>query len=204
MVMLFPTCPACESVLDDSTHVGEAELPTPGGWGLCVYCSKILRYTNDLGVRAATGDEILHLRQDLKGDLLRAKHVIVAHLAAAGKEHFPVWARKWVEPGEVRDPSDIRDWLRSRPAPVKALIQRFPPECLVRATRPLHCPAPGHVGVLVSWMDPEDKEGCREGLVSVVDCPTDPGTRGAAQPSWLKVVGYHAGMTPEWIAGMLA
>jgi hypothetical protein len=48
---------------------------------------------------------------------------------------------------------ETMEWLRERPAILYPLIRRFPPACTVRATKPLVCPGPGKVGIVVSYFE---------------------------------------------------
>jgi hypothetical protein len=91
------------------------------------------------------------------------------------------------------------DWVRSRPAVIQEMMKKFPPSCVVRATRELRTPAPGRLGVLASYKE--------SGLVSVVDQEVWNGTapahipplRADCDPAWLEVVSYLGNMTPEWV-----
>ena len=110
-----------------------------------------------------------------------------------GDAPLPAWANEWMAAPGAPDP-EVAAWMRSRPAPVQALMRRLPPACLVRATVPLRCPAPGRVGILYSYT-----EG---GEVSVLSAP-DGGLRAFCQPAVLEPVGYRYGLTPERVAAIL-
>lgn len=92
-------------------------------------------------------------------------------------------------------------WMRSRPEPVRQLMRRFPPSCLVRADRPLVCPAPGEVAQVVSIFEPSD--GCPDGRVSVFDPESAINVRCECDPEWLEVVGYWGDMSPELVGVIL-
>jgi hypothetical protein len=89
--------------------------------------------------------------------------------------------------------AESAEWIRSQPKSIHALMRKFPPGCLVRATRPLVCPGLGEVGMVVSYLE--------EGGVTVV-VNGNP-IRGACQPDWLEVVLYQEGLTPEDVAAVL-
>lgn len=103
------------------------------------------------------------------------------------------WVESW-QAGVPPTDSDALVWIRSRPAVIKELMLRFPPSCLVKATRPLACPHPGTLGIVTSLLE--------DGNVSVRQEPH--GTvRAECEPEWLEVVGYHRGMTPQWVSEVL-
>lgn len=79
-------------------------------------------------------------------------------------------------------------WMLERPQ-LRALLERFPPGCKVRAIRPLVCPKPGEVGTVVSYYE--------NGCVSVV-VKGNP-IRGQCQADWLVVVEYDRWLTPEFV-----
>ena len=108
----------------------------------------------------------------------------------------PDWFRPWIAGEYNYDPQDI-EWVRSRPDSVKALMLAFPPSCVVRAVdgRKLYCPAPGHLGIVTSYI--------KGGTLTVRDGP-DGGVRFECQPDWLEVVGYWSGLTPQIMAEILA
>lgn len=103
------------------------------------------------------------------------------------------WVAEW-QAGTFDRNQEALDWMRSRPATVKVLMVQFPPSCLVAATRPLRCPAPGTVGIVRTYFD--------NGDVSVVQHPTS-GVRAKCHPDWLEVVGYWRGLTPELVKEIL-
>jgi hypothetical protein len=111
----------------------------------------------------------------------------------------PGWEEDWQRGDWAHDQSAI-DWLLSRPEPIQKLLLRFPPSCLVRANRPLKCPLPKTVGIVVSYIDPD--EGHTEGMVTVRQHP-EGGFRAVCRPEWLEVVGFHRGMDHEWILRVL-
>jgi len=105
------------------------------------------------------------------------------------------WANAWQE-GTMEFDKDSIDWIKSRPENIRDLLIRFPPSCIVRATRSLVCPAPGDVGIITSYSEPDEKYP--NGTVSVRASPYAC-TRAQCDPEWLTVVGYYQGITPEVI-----
>jgi hypothetical protein len=106
-----------------------------------------------------------------------------------------------VTPEEMR--RDLREWLAERPDDVRALARRFPPACKVEALRPLLIPAPGEVGVVISYG--ERSEETPDGWLGVIS----PGgilgisTKAVCTPDELKVVGFGE-VTAEDVADALA
>lgn len=91
------------------------------------------------------------------------------------------------------DPVAVR-WMRSRPEGIQNLFLEFPPGCLVRPLRALKVPAPGTVGIVHSWLEPTPQQP--HGALFVRQTPDD-SVGGGCEPTWLEVVGYHNGLTPE-------
>lgn len=81
---------------------------------------------------------------------------------------------------------EIRAWVDALPACVLPLVRRFPPCCIVRATRPLVCPPPGSTGHVVSYFEPTPE--APDGLVSVVGETALGVLRAQCEPSWLELV----------------
>lgn len=111
------------------------------------------------------------------------------------------WVAEWtaVVPWERNEEGVL--WLQSRPASIQRLMLRFPPMCVVRATRPLRIPALGTVGIVATLVEPSERNP--DGLVGVLQSP-DADVRGHCEPSCLEVVGYHRGLTREVISAILA
>jgi hypothetical protein len=109
------------------------------------------------------------------------------------------WREEW-----ERGPWDRNDeavqWLRKRPESVKKLALQFPPSCLVKAKVRLRCPAPGHVAIVTTYIEPGRSRP--EGAVTVRSHP-EGGIRYECSPDQLEVVGYHKGLTPEVLAMLL-
>jgi len=105
------------------------------------------------------------------------------------------WIDDW-QNGELiaEDEPDIREWIQSRPESVRKLMLKFPPSCLVKANRPLHCPAPDKVGIVTSYTEPDEEHS--NGQISVRAHP-DAVIRFQCDPECLEVVGYWRGLTPE-------
>jgi hypothetical protein len=77
-VSLYP-CPSCGKRLDRSTgineegeHLNEEVLPSPGDITVCVYCSDVLTFTEDMQLRVATAEEIV---ESNLASLARAQYV---------------------------------------------------------------------------------------------------------------------------------
>jgi hypothetical protein len=107
---------------------------------------------------------------------------------------FVDWVAEWLkEVAWVEDAESIA-WLKDRPPIIKEMMLKFPPSCVVKANRPLHCPAPGGFAIVTSYFEPSEEKP--NGLISVRNGP-EGDTRHQCQPEWLEVVGYWQGVTPE-------
>lgn len=96
------------------------------------------------------------------------------------------------------------DWLRSRPAYMRELMIRFPPSCVVQSApgHVHHIPAPGTLGVLISWYEPGERNP--NGLMNILQLEDalendsrKQYTAGQCLPEHLAVVAYWKGWTPE-------
>lgn len=86
------------------------------------------------------------------------------------------------------------NWLRSRPDSIKKLILQFPPDCKLQGIRELITPSrTTTTAVLRSWME--------DGRITVAD-PIQ-GMAGVCEPSWVKVLAYREGCTPEDVKRIL-
>lgn len=103
------------------------------------------------------------------------------------------WVKDW-QAEEVDITPKLIGWMRSRPDSIKELMLKFPPQCLVRATRELRCPAPDTVGIVFSYLE--------NGSVTVIQHPQGD-TRAQCQAGWLEVVGYRKGLTPNDMRSIL-
>lgn len=119
----------------------------------------------------------------------------------AGSITLPTWvAEMQRSEGLVVDPETVT-WMRTRPNEVKALLRRLPPHCVVRGLRPLMAPAPGHLGIVVTYRE--------NGMVTVVHHPSERDSiptgyvRGACDPDWLEAVAFSDGLTLEVVAAIL-
>lgn len=94
-------------------------------------------------------------------------------------------------------------WLRSLPEAAKKLALRFPPSCLVKAKEFsfLRCPAPGEIGQVVSYYDPDEEH--LEGMVTVYDPDMNDDCRHQCRPEWLEVVGYWGDMDEDLVKRVL-
>ena len=106
------------------------------------------------------------------------------------------WVDTWSAQGPTKGDvlGEVAAWVRGRPESVAALMRRFPPSCLVRATRPLRCPRPGTVGIVASYNE--------AGLIGVRQHP-DADMNHHCEPNWLEPVGYYGALTPRWVASVL-
>ncbi len=82
----------------------------------------------------------------------------------------------------------------TRPPEVRALMLRYPPSCVVRAVRPLYCPAPDEIAIVSGYSPSGDR-------VSVIAAPTQP-RRIWCRESWLEVVDYWNGVTPDFLSAL--
>lgn len=109
------------------------------------------------------------------------------------------WEEDW-QAGEWEEDKESLEWLRSRPDPIKKLLLMFPPSCLVKANRPLRCPAPDKVGIITSLLEPDEEHAL--GWVTVRPSPTAD-IKFHCKIEWLEVVGYYKGLTPERVKELL-
>ena len=101
-----------------------------------------------------------------------------------------IWG-SWVEPYVWSEEAKI--WLRERPPEIVEMMLKFPPDAKVKGTRPLDCPKPWEVAIVVSHFD--------SGLVSVA-VPGRP-LKAQCEQDWLRVIDYRKGMTPDDIRRIL-
>jgi|SRR5690348_11642137 len=80
------------------------------------------------------------------------------------------------------------EWMRTRPKRVQEMMVRFPPGCIVKATRPLVCPAPGTTGQVAVYC--ERKDGSISLKVLGDDALLGGKTLAECDPEWLQVVEY--------------
>lgn len=68
-----PHCPNCKKLLDSFTAVSvSGSVPKPGDITVCLYCSTVLQFSDDLSLIEAEADEIVKI--DLV-DLSRAQKI---------------------------------------------------------------------------------------------------------------------------------
>jgi hypothetical protein len=109
--------------------------------------------------------------------------------------YLPDWFSSWTN---HRTPltADARVWLAQRPLPMRELMSRFPPSCVVRSSRELYCPAPGQLAIVVAY-DPQRDRVC------VVAAPNHP-QRVWCRADWLEVVAHWNEITPRFLAVLWA
>ena len=69
-------CPRCGKIVDGATNLMDKTAPKGGDFSVCIYCAAVLRFTGDLGLRKATGDELailLDRRPEAFSLLIQAK-----------------------------------------------------------------------------------------------------------------------------------
>ena len=110
------------------------------------------------------------------------------------------WVDEWKSMEDDAWDEECLEWLHSRPGNVQEAIVAFPPMCLVRAkeSETLQIPAPGTVGILVSWIEKADGSI----TVRVIQSP-DGNIAAECHQDWLEVADYCAGNTPEKIRSLL-
>lgn len=113
---------------------------------------------------------------------------------------LPDWYAKHTQEGGPIEQEGI-DWIRSRPESIRTLMLLFPPSCVVRATVKLDQPRPWELGVVSSYIEPDQAHS--EGLVTVHVPGSLRNYRSECGPLWLKVVGYWNGLTPDRVAEIL-
>ena len=67
-----PKCPRCRAVLDGWTEMEPGEGPRPGDVTVCVYCSTVLQYTKNFGLKRASAETIAKFTLELS----RAQRVL--------------------------------------------------------------------------------------------------------------------------------
>lgn len=77
-----PKCPKCSATLDGVTSVrGKDESPDQGDFTLCIYCATPLRFTDGLGLRLATEDDLAELDPTQREGLDHVAQVVGEALA---------------------------------------------------------------------------------------------------------------------------
>lgn len=146
------------------------------------------------------GEEIARRRMVNTGESYEEAKAHVAkafeEMETVRKATPPGWEKAWLEEPYVDPPEEMIDFLRRMPPELRQVALKFPPLCLVKANRPLHCPAPGTVAFVASYNE------CSESPVSTVQ---HPGSHLIVQCStdWLEVVGYRPGLRPEDVRAMI-
>ena len=61
----IPTiCPACGHRITSASHVATATAPVPGDFTVCLYCSTLLTFADDLSLRNLTDAEMIEAAGD--------------------------------------------------------------------------------------------------------------------------------------------
>lgn len=97
------------------------------------------------------------------------------------------WAKPYIWNAEAKE------WLRERPQVILDLYLRFPPDCLVKGTRPLVSPPTNGVGIVISHFE--------DGQIKVGNAVND--TAGMCDPSWLELVAERPGFEVDTIKAIL-
>lgn len=77
---------------------------------------------------------------------------------------------------------------------LRALLERFPPDCEVMALRELKCPRGDARATVVSYTINGDVGVIQEGN----------NVEGYCHPDWLKPIAFVHGMTPDWVRSVFA
>lgn len=101
------------------------------------------------------------------------------------KDEETRFLKEWEQPF-VWDSVTI-EWLNSRPKEVIEMMLRFPIDAKVKSTRPLDCPKPHEIGIVVSYLE--------NGLVYVA-VPGRP-LKAQCQQDWIEIVEYRKGLSPD-------
>ena len=56
-------CPVCKKSVDAATSLHGKGIPQKGNFTVCIYCSSILRFTEKMGLVAATADDVMMLAE---------------------------------------------------------------------------------------------------------------------------------------------
>lgn len=121
-----------------------------------------------------------------------------------GERVIEVLDQTWVADWQIMPPQLTKEgveWIRQLPLCLRPLLLRFPPSCLVRAVRPLACPAPDTIGLVASYAEPD--HNFPMGAVAVRQDPKA-AARFECDPHALEVVGYWHGLTPAVVAQILS
>ena len=63
-------CPGCEAPLTGAAHPDSDEQPRPGDLSICIYCAELLQFTDTLGLKRLSDDEIKLLPKDSQEEIL--------------------------------------------------------------------------------------------------------------------------------------
>lgn len=70
---LFPRCPSCDALLDDSRSLKDRmHKPTPDSFSICAYCAAVLRFNEDLSLRTTTSADLDELDPETRSLVERA------------------------------------------------------------------------------------------------------------------------------------
>ncbi len=97
-------------------------------------------------------------------------------------------------------------WLANLPPAVRDMVRQFPPNCLVKATRPLGFPGPGDLGIVISYREPSTEYPRGTVLVRRHTISKGRNELDAAHCSldWLEVVGFDRGANHDVVEVLIA
>jgi hypothetical protein len=63
-------CPRCAYALETCFNAMQNVGPQPGDYTMCMSCALVMVFTDDMGVREATGEELAEMSTELKTEML--------------------------------------------------------------------------------------------------------------------------------------
>ena len=69
-------CPACNGVIDAATDSSREQIPEKDDYSICLKCSVVLRFNEDLSSRLATKKEIKNEPLHVKIQIMRIQEII--------------------------------------------------------------------------------------------------------------------------------
>ena len=70
-------CPTCDYAMDRATAVKGDGIPTPGAITVCIECAEFLCFTDTMGIRKLTGEELDQLRDETLASMWHARRFIL-------------------------------------------------------------------------------------------------------------------------------